>query len=117
MTPQYVYRAIVLPLEKQARLDGDTYAMSVDLGLHVHADWKIRLKDYSCVERKQAGGIEAQRVALALLYGAQEVIIQTHKERLSDRLSHDRWVADVWVDGAPLGELLLEAGVATHTPT
>lgn len=111
-TPVYLYRAVPLPRDKQRLLDGDTYWLDVDLGLRVHAHWKIRLRNYSCAERGPAGATEAQEAALTALYGASQVIIQTYK----DRLSHDRWVADVWVDGRLLGEVLVLGGHASFTP-
>lgn len=113
--PTYIYRATMLPREKQKLLDGDTYWMDVDLGLRQHSFWKVRLRNYSCVERDQSGGLKAQEVALELLYGATNIVIQTYK----DRLSHDRWVADIWIGGEKeglLGELLCTAGQATYTP-
>jgi endonuclease YncB( thermonuclease family) len=110
--PTYIYRAVALPRDKQRLLDGDTYWMDIDLGVRTHAHWKIRLRNYSCVERGDPGGLAAQDFALSHLYAALQVVIQTYK----DRLSHDRWVADAWIDGRSLGEILVQAAHATYTP-
>lgn len=110
--PTYIYRAALLPPVKQAEMDGDTWWMDVDLGMRAHLFVKIRLRNYSCPERMEPGGVAAKEYTLQLLYGAAALVIQTHK----DRLSYDRWVADVYADGALLGPLLVAAGHATYTP-
>lgn len=112
IAPTYIYRAVLLPPAKQAKMDGDTWWADLDLGVRQHSHWKLRLRNYSCPERKDPGGLEAWEYALGILYGATQIIVQTHK----DRLSHDRWIADVWVDGQPFGPILVAAGHALETP-
>jgi hypothetical protein len=112
LTPVYQYRITMLPREKQSRLDGDTYWVDMDLGVRQHSHWKLRLRNYSCPERGEPGGLEAWQFALDTLYRAKILIAKTY----NDRLSHDRWVSDIWVDGVLLGEILLRAGHATYTP-
>jgi endonuclease YncB( thermonuclease family) len=116
MEPCYRYRVEMPPLAKQALMDGDTWWMNIDLGLRVHVLTKIRLKDYSCPERKDPGGAEAKARALTLLYGASVVIVETHKAFAQDRAIYDRWEGTVWCDGNHLGEQLFAEGFATHTP-
>jgi endonuclease YncB( thermonuclease family) len=114
--PVYRYRVTMLPLAKQARMDGDTWWMDIDLGLRTHLQTKIRLKDYSCPERVADGGPAAKARALALLYAATVIIVETHKAFALDRAIYDRWEGVVWVDGVLIGELLLAEGLATYTP-
>jgi endonuclease YncB( thermonuclease family) len=47
-------------------------------------------------------------MASTLLTGAQEIVIESFR----DRRSFARWVADVYVDGESLGGLLMAAGHA-----
>lgn len=112
IVPLYQYRAAMLPREKQVEMDGDTWWMDVDLGMRTHVHWKIRLHDYSCPERRESGGVEAKTYALEKLYAAKQIVLVTYK----DRLSYDRWVADVYVDGDSLGPMMQLAGYATYTP-
>lgn len=112
ITPAYRYRVALLPRAKQARLDGDTWYVDLDLGVRQHSHWKIRLRNYSCPERTEPGGLEAWAFALDRLYAAKNIIMETHL----DKLSYDRWVADVWLDGEPFGPILVAAGHAIYTP-
>lgn len=110
--PSYIYRATMRPLAKQALMDGDTWWMDVDLGLRVHTFTKIRLHRYSAPEMSTPEGPPAKEKALARLYAATSILIQTYH----DALSHDRWVADVYVDGQLLGPLLVSDGAVVAVP-
>lgn len=112
VTPTYIYRASMPSIERQARLDGDTWWIDLDLGLRVHAVVKIRLRNYSAPELKQPGGIKAKTRALELLYAASTLVVQTYP----DQMSHDRWVGTIWLDSVPLHETLLKEGLVRHTP-
>ncbi len=91
IVPVYIYRATMLSRDKQLLMDADTFWMDVDLGLRVHAYWKIRMRNYSCPERTTAEGVLAREYAHNILYAAKALIVQTYR----DRLSYDRWVEDI----------------------
>lgn len=102
MEPAYLYRATL-----NRRIDGDTYVLNIDLGFHITAAQTIRLCGYDTPERghpnwKEAGDFAEEKLK------AGPIIVETYK----DKQSFARWVADVYVDGRHLGELLLDAGLA-----
>jgi hypothetical protein len=84
-------------------IDGDTYEFDVDLGMHVHAHEHIRLRGYSARESNTVAGKAATQAAVEILMrvGAS-IIIETYK----DVQTFQRYVADVYVDGTPLWQLL-----------
>ena len=99
----YRYRATVVKAH-----DGDTYELNVDLGFRVYARLMVRLHGYSCPELNQPDGVAARDAAIGLCAAAKQIVIQSYK----DQQSFARWVADVYVDGEHLGELLLRRGLA-----
>lgn len=103
---RYVYRAHYL-LEKRTKNDGDTWWLDVDLGLRQHSFTKIRLHGFYAPEMSTPEGVLAARTADALLAGATQIVVETYKTIQGvDYASHDRWVADVWVDGVPMSAAL-----------
>lgn len=100
--PAYIYRAKALRV-----VDGDTYEMQIDLGFKVHVVVSVRLHGWSCPELSQPGGIEARHAARELL-AQSPILVQTYK----DQQTFARWVADVFVGGRHVGELLAALGHA-----
>lgn len=96
MTPAYRYRAIALRV-----IDGDTFVADVDLGFHTHVHQHIRLHGYNAPELRTPDGPGARARLQAALAG-EPLVLQTYR----DVQSFERWVADVWVGGCPVRELL-----------
>jgi endonuclease YncB( thermonuclease family) len=104
VTPTYRYAARLHRV-----IDGDTYELVVDLGFTVRVIVPIRLRGWNCPERNTEAGQLALRYAEAVLSKA-EIAIESFK----GRQSFARWVADVYVDGRDVGDLLEGAGHASR---
>ena len=103
--PVYVYRAKLLRV-----IDGDTYELDVDLGMRVHTHQHIRLRDVNTPEKREAGWSEAVLFVTDAFQRARVILIQTFK----DTQTFNRYVADVWLDGVSLAEMLVAAGLAVR---
>jgi len=103
------YKAKVLRV-----IDGDTYEVLIDLGLHSFRREKIRLRDVDTPEtwRRKEGTPEREHGEQATafvrdLIDGKTIIIKTAKAAI-----YGRWEADVCLeDGRDLGKLLIEAGL------
>ena len=121
--PSFYYRAKCLRV-----IDGDTYTFRVDLGFNVWRKMDVRLRGYSVAERNTRAGDEASLTAeMALLLDPDAIVIRTHKTSTRawsglrdapcvmttgrDVRTFTRYVADVWVDGKSLVDILKEAGI------
>lgn len=102
MTPSYVYRA-----KLNRVVDGDTYEMDVDLGFDVWKRSSIRVRGLFIAEKNTPEGQEAKRVVTELFANAKVVVISTQKDkRGGDVQTFARYVADVWLDGVLLSEVM-----------
>lgn len=89
ITPQYVYRAVVVVI-----VDGDTLKLDIDLGLCTWVrDQRIRLLDVYAAELKAPGGPEAKAKLAGLLPVGSECIIQTVKDR---KEKWGRWLGTIY---------------------
>ena len=104
--PVYVYRARLNRV-----IDGDTYVFDVDLGFRVTAQITVRLRGLFTAESNQPGGAEATLRAQRIFAKATQIVLSTYK----DRMSFTRWIADVWVDGVLLADLLATPPDGTGT--
>lgn len=102
-TPAYTYRARPLRV-----VDGDTVWLDVDLGFHQHAHLPIRLRGINCPELPTMAGWAAKQATERLLAAAGVILIESYR----DQQTFARWVADVYVDGVSLADLLRELGHA-----
>jgi len=106
MTPPVINYARRV-LEVKEVHDGDTYRLLIDQGMGDAREAWIRLQGLDTWELSQPEGPAARDIAETLLKNAREVLIQTFKTRRNqDVTSFIRYVADVWVDGVPLKDLL-----------
>lgn len=102
--PTYIYRAALLRI-----VDADTYVMDIDLGMRVHNEVNIRLHAFYAPESNTPAGVDATTAVQKIFEGKEgRIIVETFK----DQLSFARWIADVYVDGIHVGELLKAAGIA-----
>src|SRR5688500_11396909 len=92
MTESYVYRAGLPPYEKQARVDGDTYWMDLDLGLRIWTKTKSRPRGDTTPELSVDGGNAAKDLALGLLYRANQIVVRTSPLPPT----HERWKGDLF---------------------
>ena len=101
--PTYIYRASLSRV-----VDADTYELMVDLGMRVHHKALVRLRGFSAPENSTFSGAAATQIALKVLEpGRNRLVVQTYK----DHLSFARWIADVYLDGVHVGDLLRAQGV------
>ena len=104
----YVYKASV-----QRVIDGDTYLLDIDLGLHVHTHARVRLFGVNAPEirgdDKDAGlAATARTVELLTLNGP--VMVRTIKDR---KEKYGRWLCHiVLADGRSLADVLISEGHA-----
>ncbi len=100
--PVYIYRAVVTRV-----IDGDTYITRIDLGFRASLEISLRLHGVDCPEMPTDEGKAATAFVRALLTNSP-VLVQTYR----DQRTFARWVADVWIDGQSLAEVLVAAGHA-----
>lgn len=112
IAPTYIYRA------KTARvIDGDSLECLVDLGFRTFSLVLIRLRGVWCPELREPGGQEAREFVARLLAPTPyieerpPVVVQSFR----DRRSFARWVADVYIEGESVADLIIKAGHGTAT--
>ena len=126
-TRQYVYRVTDVPRV----VDGDTYWLTLDVGLRHTALVNVRLHGYDCPETN--GGTVAEKVAgrratveaqLWLVHAMADPHTTVWVSTLPDPDSFGRWLGAVWAehvgyDGVDdlLGAHLCELGLASVWPT
>lgn len=99
LEPVYRYRARCVRV-----IDGDTFEMDIDLGLRVHAVVMVRLYGWSAHEKNTLAGMAARLAAMEVLTPTQppHLLLETYK----DQQTFGRWLADVYVNGIALHELM-----------
>lgn len=88
-------------------VDGDTVELKIE------RIFKVRIRDIDAIELKQQGGKEARAFVDNLLSQARQIKIfvpSNDPHKLMDIQSFERLVADVYVDGCNLADLLRTAG-------
>lgn len=102
--PAYRYRAIPYRI-----IDGDTYVLRLDLGFRASVAITVRVRGYDAPEMTgsdKARGLAAKDAATDILMAATTIVVETYK----DEQSFARWIADVYVDGVSIAELLASQG-------
>ena len=95
--------------------DGDTIDFKVDLGFNISFEIKVRLSDIDTYELRESDeslkalAYEAKHFVAEKLSNAEEVIIQTKKDKTG---KYGRYLATVIYDGLDLNKTLLELGYA-----
>jgi len=102
----YCYNATITRI-----VDADTYEVRVDVGFHMSAELPLRLAHVDAPEHYTPEG-KAAIAYVTDLIGAvpRPVVVRTVK--VGDKFG--RYLADVWVDGRSLADLLLENGHAVR---
>lgn len=106
--PSYVRKAQYLGLH-----DADTIWLALDHGRFPTSrsvtEAELRIRNLWCPELDKPGGPEAAAFVHDVLTRAERIVAQTY------RASFARTVADVWVDGRSLADLVIAAGHGTAT--
>lgn len=96
--------------------DGDTYRLLLDQGCGDARELWVRLHGLDTWELREPLGPAAKSAAEQALRQAQSIVVQTFKTRGGeDVTSFIRYVADVWVDGTPLVDILRAGGFEKTT--
>jgi endonuclease YncB( thermonuclease family) len=107
--PAYVFLA-----EYVSNHDGDTVTLRLDHGRFPTSkavtEAELRIRGLYCPELSEPGGAEARDFTRETLRVAQRLVVQTY------RGSFARTVADIWVDGVPLTDLVIAAGHGSSSP-
>lgn len=91
----YTYRATVVRV-----IDGDTLVVNLDLGFHLTYRAHLRLAGVSAPELHEPEGPSWKAALEQAVLAAPRVVVRT-----TGRASFERWVAEVWVEGAlPLSQ-------------
>jgi len=99
-------------------VDADTLDLNVDLGFTVFTKIRIRLARIdafetrlgkSTTEEMKAKGLEAKQMVKTLVETAQKVTVTT-----TGTGKYGRWIAELYIDGANLSDLLLSTGYAVE---
>lgn len=100
----YRYRATV-----DRVIDGDTYYLRIDLGFRASIVVSVRVRDFDAPEmhgEDHPRGVAAKLAAETFLAMATQIVVVTYK----DRQTFARWVADVYLDGLSIVEVMNAAG-------
>lgn len=107
--PEYVYRGEVTDV-----YDGDTITADIDLGLSVwkHGE-KLRLHRIDAPEvrgKQRPAGLSSRNWLRQKILG-KTVIIQTIKDQKG---KYGRYLAEIWLDGKNINDLLVKSGHAKY---
>jgi micrococcal nuclease len=97
----YQYKAKVLNI-----VDGDTIDVTIDLGLQIYSNQRIRLYGIDTPERGQAGFSEATARLRSLIEG-KEVSLKTHKVS-----KYGQYLGEISVDGVDVNRIMITEGFA-----
>ncbi len=101
--PTYQYAAIVNRI-----VDADTIDVTVDCGFRIYTTIRCRLYRINAPERFTVAG-KAATAFLTDLLNQDLIIIKTYKEPTD---KYGRWVADVFVDGVNVSQIMVDNGHA-----
>ena len=100
----YTYQAFV---EKVT--DGDTLWVRIDLGFDIWIRQKLRLRGLDAPELDTKEGEKVKRFVEGELKNVPSIIITTTKPD-----KYDRYLSDIWINGANLNKTLPERGLARY---
>jgi len=104
-TQRYTYSATVTQV-----VDGDTFHALIDLGFETLLAQRVRLRRIDAPEILSADGKEARELLEKILFRDQGRILM----KSVDIDQHGRPIADVWVQGKPIDQELLDRGLAVR---
>jgi micrococcal nuclease len=102
----YVYKAYIKEV-----FDGDTCTATVDLGMRVSMDIKIRLYGINAPEMRggdKGNGVRSREYLRNLILG-KDVIIKTYKDKTE---KFGRWLAEIFVDDQNVNQVMVQDGYA-----
>lgn len=83
--------------------DADTYLLEIDMGYRAYLRVPVRVRNLWMPELGTPEGEAAAAKATKLLSAAgAQIVVRSYK----DTLSHDRWIADVYIGGESMIDLM-----------
>jgi len=104
----YVYKAYISEV-----YDGDTCTATVDLGMRVSMEIRIRLYGINAPELRgseKGNGVRSREYLRNLILG-KNVIIKTYKDKTE---KFGRWLAEIFVDNVNVNNVMVEDGYAVR---
>ena len=110
-TPSYVRRA-----EFVREVDGDSFFVRLDHGKFPVTrsvdEIEVRVRGLFCPELDEPRGEDARSLTTVTLTSATEIVVETFRTKGGGgKGSFGRTVADVWVDGRLLADIVIAAGL------
>lgn len=91
-------------------VDADTVVLDLDLGFY---QWRLnrsyRLARINAPELNTPEGVAARSALVERLYGATSFLVQTSRAD-----SFDRWIVELYADGANVSDWLVTSGLAVY---
>ena len=91
-------------------VDGDTVGLDLDLGFY---QWRIgrtyRLARIDAPELRNEGGLAARDALTTIMAGSRSILATTSRAD-----SFDRWIVELYADGANVSDALVTAGHASY---
>lgn len=111
----YIYKA-----KCRRVIDGDTLVLDIDLGMGISYRTKVRLLGINAPEihgvskssQEYKLGMDAKNFIEENIQ-EKDLIIKTHKDR---RGKYGRYLAEIFVDGVSINQLMLDKGYAVIPP-
>lgn len=104
--PKYQYRATIVKV-----VDGDTVDVAADLGMHTIRVERLRLYGINAPEvrgRKKLLGLKSKQWLIDMV-ACREIIVKTYKD---EKGKYGRYLAEIWLDGVNVNELMVKEGLA-----
>ena len=92
-------------------VDGDTIEAELDLGFGVYMTQKLRFARINAPEMSTEAG-KTSKGNLELLLSGKELIVQTKRGAADQKDKYGRYIAEVWVEGNNINDLMIEHGFA-----
>lgn len=102
--PTYIYNAAVLKV-----IDGDTVAVTFDLGFHIFTTVRLRLLGINAPEVSTQEGRDARDFLKLRLQEGDPLIVTTFKDP-GDK--YGRWLATLTHNGQNVNKLMVDSGHA-----
>lgn len=96
-------------------VDGDTVDATIDMGFSIHHKTRLRVARINAPETRtkdleeKERGLACKARVQELITGAVEILVKT-----TEKGKYGRWIAEVYIDGKNLSDLLVEEGHAKY---
>lgn len=92
-------------------IDGDTIDAELDLGFGVYMTQRLRFARINAPEMSTAAG-PVSKAELEKLLTGKALTVQTKRGTVDEHDKYGRYIAEVWVEGNNINDLMVEHGFA-----